>query len=480
MNFFINKAMGIGNSGVEHAQFYRAKCFDLVNLPYKFVFMELVKNLHEAMYSWGIKENQVINIWEFFVLGDSYLFEGIREKDEPHDDLLIDFSNTHRVKETITSSGLLIREHLEKSPNKKDSKTLLVSNFKTEIYNHKTLEKKIMFELLEIPNRGRVLSNIHIYNFNGQHLFFRNEVLFQRYFLTYLASKFEGANTFFIDRGEETEAALFYHKPKDTKIVELIHADHLSDRDEISAPLWNNYYEYLLTHLDSVDKLVVATKLQREDLLLDFPSEADKIVAIPVGGINDIDYDKIGAVKKENLRKFVTASRLASEKHLDIVIKAIAKAHQIYPEITLDIYGQGGEAQLLRKVIEELDAESYIKLRGHSNTIEAEFLNYDAFITGSFSEGFGLTYIEALNANLPIVTFRARFGAMELVKDGINGVVKDFSRVDTNFNVNSLTDGILELLEMDTETLLKYIRPSVHEFQDSVIANQWKEFVNEL
>ena len=69
---------------------------------------------------------------------------------------------------------------------------------------------------------------------------------------------------------------------------------------------------------------------------------------------------------------------------------------------------------------------------------------------------------------------------MELVKDGINGVVKDFSRVDTNFNVNSLTDGILELLEMDTETLLKYIRPSVHEFQDSVIANQWKEFVNEL
>ena len=28
MNFFVNKAMGIGNSGVEHAQFYRAACFD--------------------------------------------------------------------------------------------------------------------------------------------------------------------------------------------------------------------------------------------------------------------------------------------------------------------------------------------------------------------------------------------------------------------------------------------------------------------
>ena len=43
MNFFINKAMGIGNSGVEHAQFYRARCFEKVQLPYKYVFVELVK-----------------------------------------------------------------------------------------------------------------------------------------------------------------------------------------------------------------------------------------------------------------------------------------------------------------------------------------------------------------------------------------------------------------------------------------------------
>ncbi|GMA70059.1 hypothetical protein GCM10025879_13050 [Leuconostoc litchii] len=27
MNFFVNKAIGYSNSGVEHAQFYRAQCF---------------------------------------------------------------------------------------------------------------------------------------------------------------------------------------------------------------------------------------------------------------------------------------------------------------------------------------------------------------------------------------------------------------------------------------------------------------------
>ena len=50
--------MGIGNSGVEHAQFYRAACFDRKNIPYKYIFMELVKNLHEAMAAWKIPDNK--------------------------------------------------------------------------------------------------------------------------------------------------------------------------------------------------------------------------------------------------------------------------------------------------------------------------------------------------------------------------------------------------------------------------------------
>ena len=32
------------------------------------------------------------------------------------------------------------------------------------------------------------------------------------------------------------------------KLIEIVHADHLSDRDVPRAPLWNNYYEYALTH----------------------------------------------------------------------------------------------------------------------------------------------------------------------------------------------------------------------------------------
>lgn len=473
--------MGIGNSGVEHAQFYRSKCFEKVQLPYKYVFVELIKNLHEAMEVWNIPDNKVINMWEFFVFGSDYLKNGASKKYEHAEEILLDFTNTHRTKETVTSSGMLIVEHLEKSPSKKKENLLLVSNYKVEIFDYKTLKRKIMFEYVDHKNRGKLISNIHLFDFEGEHLFFRTEVLLQRYFFDFLSSKFEGVKNFFIDRGQESESALFNHRSEDTNIIEIIHADHLSDRDVLTAPLWNNYYEYLLTHMDMVDRVVVATKLQREDLLKDFPTETKKIWAIPVGGIRDHELFRNDSSKHSApIRKFITVSRLASEKHIDIVIKAVCKARRQFSDVSLDIYGQGGEDNKLRQVIKEMKAESYVKLKGHSNKIDQIYPEYDAFISGSYSEGFGLTYIEALDAGLPIVTFKARFGALELVKNGVNGYVKDFSRTDEEFSKQQLTEGILQLLQSDQQKIIDQTRDSVKEYQDSIIANKWKELINGL
>ena len=100
---------------MEHAQFYRAACFDRKNIPYKYIFMELVKNLHEAMAAWKIPDSKVISMWEYFALEGDYLRQGAKANFTAKQDLLVDATNTHRIKETITSSGLKIVEHMEKS-----------------------------------------------------------------------------------------------------------------------------------------------------------------------------------------------------------------------------------------------------------------------------------------------------------------------------------------------------------------------------
>lgn len=481
MNFFVNQAMGVGNSGVEHAQFYRAKRFDQVNLPYRFIFMEFIKNLHTAMDHWNLRDNQVINMWEFFVLGTDYAVKGLAKRVKTTSTMLTDSSKTNRMAETITESGIRLREYFVKKPNPKNPNTLLVSTDRVEMFNMVTGERKVSYSLINDEKRGAQVVNIHLYGQgNHHHLFFPNLVQLKRYFFHQLDRLFTEQNTFIVDRGETNEVALFDDENANWHKIDVVHADHLSDRDEPTAPLWNNYYEYVLTHLDLIDRLVVATELQRQDLLIDFPDAASKIVTIPVGGVSD-DVQSFQSPKKHGTLNLVTVSRLANEKHIDLIVKAVIKLHEMGTDVNLDVFGQG-EAQIeLTKIIREAKAQDYINLKGLTNHPEQEYPKYDAFISASYSEGFGLTYIEALNAALPVVTFNARFGAQELIHDGKNGFVQPFKRNDENYNVDQLVVGIKKLLSVnDYHKLQQQVVDSVAGFRDQVIANKWRALLDEL
>ncbi|AEV94918.1 glycosyltransferase [Pediococcus claussenii] len=480
MNFFVNEAMGIGNSGVEHAQFYRAKRFEQANLPYKFVFMELVENLHEAMDKWHIREDKVLNMWEYFVLGDSYAKNGVKTLVNPVSETVIDSTNTNRLINSVTASNLRIVKHVVKYPNPDKEGQLLVSVNRIELFNGTV--KKVSYETLVNPHGGSsVIQNVHLFRQPGsEHLFFRNDVQLRRYFFQQIDRIFGVDSTFIIDRSEDTQVALMTDttNPK-RRLVNVVHADHLADRNDPKNPLWNNYYEYVLTHLNLVDRLVVATKLQREDLLIDFPDAKAKITAIPVGGVSD---KKTKNTKKDfgTPFKLVTISRLASEKHIDLIIRAVIKLQNDGHRVTLDVYGAGGEQGKLADLIKNNHAEKYIELKGLTHHAVEKYPKYDAFISASYSEGFGLTYIEALNGGLPVVTFNARFGAQELIHDGENGVSLPFKRDDEEYNVQELYNGILRLQSMDYPKLKQAVENSVTEFRNAKIARSWEELINGL
>lgn len=480
MIFFMNRAMGIGNSGVEHAEFYRAKLFDRMGIDYRFVMLDVVRELREAMDKWQIKNANMINIWEYFTFGDEYLRHGIRDLITPSEKTLIDRTDTHRIQTYITSSGLRIENHLVKYPDKhKNSKILLVSTGRTEIFNQHTGEKRVMFSYVDDQHRGMLMKDIHLYNEGGRHLFFANEVLMIRYFMNKLNDFFGHNSIFMVDRGEGVEMAVDYHRPAGSHLINLVHADHLSDRDDPKNPLWNNHYEYMLTRLDRTDRVVVSTKLQREDLIRDFPQYANKFVAIPVGGVRDRDEAPAKTQLGDPIR-LITASRLASEKHIDLIVRAVAALNQNGVHYTLDIYGGGSEMAKLKKLIEELHADGYVVLKGQSNQLDKIYPEYDAFVSASFSEGFGLTYIEALNAGLPVVTYKARFGALELIEDNVNGFLQDFKRDDTQFNVDQMVTGLKRLKSADYQKLSAQTFSSVAEFQDHRIADEWRKMLNEL
>ncbi len=483
MNFFINQAMGIGNSGVEHAQFYRADRFDQAGLPYRYIFLSFVPELHKAMDHWNIRDDQVINLWEYLVLGGDYLHSGLKQRVEPGEsELVVDRTNTHRKRESVTDSGIRWIEHYVKGPDKHkpDNDILQVSRYRTELFNDATGERKVMFEVIDDPHRKAVVSNIHLFNQDGQHLFFRNLNGLHRFFFEQLDRAFKEHSTFIIDRGEFADDILFEDRIPDSKIIYIVHADQLANRNDPKYPLWNDHYEYMMEHMDAVDAVVTATKIQREDMLIDFPGDEDKIVAIPVGGVCD-KIKKTNQTKMHEPIRLITASRLAAEKHVDIAVKAVAKLREKRNvDIIFDIYGQGEQKSKIEETIKEVHGEDYIVMKGLSNDLVHIYPKYDAFISTSWSEGFGLTYIEALNAALPVVTFDTRFGAQELVQDGVNGFLQGLKRDDVDYDVDQIELGLERLLDADYAKLKQGTQKSVEPFQDHVTAAKWKELINEL
>lgn len=482
MIFFVNGTIGMGNSGVEHAEFYRGKVLQQAGIPYRYVFYRLNRDLQAPMKRWGLGNDQVLNMWEYFVLGEDYLQHGVQTFHKHSTKLVIDSTNTHRKRDTYTESGLHVVDHMIKHADiHKKTNILLVGSNHVELFNMNTGLKMADFQFYDDPHRKVIIRNIHLYHQAGaNHLFFANGMQLIRYFFYRLNLAYNQKNTFIIDRGIDPEVALFAMHSDRLKVIDVIHADQLNNRKDPRYPLFNNYNEYLLTHLDQVDRMVVATEQQRQDMLVDFPDRADQIVTIPVGGVRDnpnIDLDK----RPGDPIRFITASRLAIEKHVDFIVKALVKLHdEDGVNLILDIYGAGEEQKRIETAIEDGHASDYIHLKGLSADLENIYPQYDAYLSGSYSEGFGLTYIEAMNAGLPIVTFNARFGAQELVDEGQTGFLADFNREDADYSVEQLHQALKKFMAADYGNLVRNTQKKVERYQDHVIAEDWRKLLDAL
>ncbi len=153
------------------------------------------------------------------------------------------------------------------------------------------------------------------------------------------------------------------------------------------------------------------------------------VYTIPVGSLPELKYPS--STRKPY--SLITASRLASEKHVDWICKAVIQAHSEVPEVSLDIYGEGGEREKLETIIRDNNASDYIHLMGQHDLSEV-YQNYEAYIAGSTSEGFGLTLMEAVGGGLPIIGFDVRYGNPTFIRNGENGYLISLPEEDKRKN----------------------------------------------
>jgi glycosyltransferase involved in cell wall biosynthesis len=99
----------------------------------------------------------------------------------------------------------------------------------------------------------------------------------------------------------------------------------------------------------------------------------------------------------------ICAARLAPEKDLPTLLRALAFVRQTVPAVQLWLVGDGPELEFLKKLTVDLALESNVRFLGYRQDVNLFLQAADVFVLSSLSEGLSMALLEAASSGLPIV-----------------------------------------------------------------------------
>lgn len=492
MVYNFNLGIGWASSGVEYAQAYRANLLRRIGQDAKFVFTDMFPkdNIQHMAENIGFLDSEVIWLYTFFTdckispvtftlkmlertFGNrkysgnrdggkvKYTFPGtntyyvaylVNEKE----------NRVHRVE--MVSNGRLIRKDYYTYYRIYSEYYAPLDN-KAHLYHRRFFNEDGSVAYEEITDNDVVM-----YQFPDKLICSKEELV------GYMVSRLNltKKDVVLIDRTTGIGQAIMQNAGP-AKIGIIIHADHFSEGNtDEETILWNNYYEYSFSQREHISFYVTSTDVQYRLLKQQFKKymeAAPKVVTIPVGSLNELKVPD----KKRRKHSLITASRLASEKHVDWVIEAVAAAREQVKDISLDIYGKGGEEAKLREQIKRLRCEDYVHLRGQQNLQEL-YKNYEGYLSGSTSEGFGLSLMEAIGSGLPVIGFDVRYGNPNFIDEGKNGyLIPVHDKMEKQERVRKLTECIVRLFtEADLESFHEHSYEKAKAYLTTEVEKKWR------
>lgn len=159
--------------------------------------------------------------------------------------------------------------------------------------------------------------------------------------------------------------------------------------------------------LKKADAIIAISNAVKHYLLNSRDAKDSMPIYVVPYGINSkpIKKAKTGQIKvTKKIYKIGTVARLVKQKNLETLILSFARYKFLYPNSKLVIIGEGNQESYLFDLTKELMiSESIIWMKGVKN-VDQVLKSIDLFVLPSLYEGFGLVYLEAMQANIPIIS----------------------------------------------------------------------------
>lgn len=169
----------------------------------------------------------------------------------------------------------------------------------------------------------------------------------------------------------------------------------------------------------------------------------------------------------------VAVARLSKEKGFLDLLEVIYILKNYFPNIKLNLIGDGNEKDNLINRINELHLDKNVKMHGFKkrNEINKILKKCSIYCMTSFEESFGLSVIEAMGFGIPCVAFDDAKGVLEIIDANTGIIIQNRDKLKMAKEIKKLLEDSKKLIKMSKNAYQKSLNYSFES-----VKKEWLEF----
>ncbi len=220
----------------------------------------------------------------------------------------------------------------------------------------------------------------------------------------------------------------------------VIHV-HATEFDRSGENVNQNVYDIERKGMEAADRVITVSNYTRNIVINRYGIDASKVVTVH----NAVEFDsrKNGHDEQKTVpEKVVTfLGRITFQKGPDYFVEAANMVLQKYNNVRFVMAGSGDMLNRIIKRVAELQISDKFHFTGFlkGNDVNRMFLQSDVYVMPSVSEPFGISPLEAMRANVPVIISK---------QSGVAEVLNHAIKIDF-WDIDAMADAMYGLLNYD-------------------------------
>lgn len=250
-------------------------------------------------------------------------------------------------------------------------------------------------------------------------------------------------------------------------LTAVLHSTH-----QLADGRYKQTYRHLLENAGWVDKLIVLTHEQANDLVqIGFPKAQMDIIP------NHIDEQALlMGQQRQASQTVIYLARYSPEKRHHLLLRVFKQVLEHCPQARLETYGTGPLRKEIQEACQQMGLQQAVSINGYTQDIADVHRNAACAVLCSNQEGLSIFALECMAFGTPLVSFAVKYGPLDIIGESRSGILVP------DPDESALAKAIIKVIsqpELQSE-MGKAALINAQRFSTEQIAAHWQRWFREM